>query len=94
MIANERLVLRSKGGGHDLSYVLNPDGLFLAPNQSVEVHQARHIGRRQNFCPRALVIEYAVAAHHAGNGFLGDGEQASEAAAFIGAGQFSELNST
>jgi hypothetical protein len=82
-----------EGGRHYFGDVLYANRLFLASDQPVKVHQARHIGRRQHFSAGTFVINNAVAAHHAGDRFLGDGEQTAEAAAFVRARQFGKFDS-
>ena len=65
--------------------VLHANRFLLAADQSFEVHQARHIGRRQNVRTGSFMVGDAVATHHARNGFFGNGKQAAEAATFVGA---------
>ena len=84
----------AEGFMEDFGDVEDSDGFLLAADEAVEVHQAGHVGGGEDFGAGLLVIGDAVEAHLAGDGFFGDGEQAAEAAAFVGAlelGQFDVL---
>ena len=66
--------------------------LLLPAKETFEVHEARHVISGEDFGAGLFVIGDAVVAHHAGDGFLGDGERAAETATFVGAFQGRELN--
>ena len=68
--------------------------LIGAADETVEMHEARHIKSGYDLGAGAGVVLNTVASHEAGNGFLSDGERAAEAAALIGPGQLDDLNAT
>ena len=49
----------------DFGDVHDPDRFVLPTDEAVEVHQARHIGRRQHLGSRTFVIGDSIEAHHA-----------------------------
>ena len=56
----------------------------IPPSQPLQVHQARHVGRRQHFRPRLQMIGDPVLPHQARNRFFADGERPAKSAALIG----------
>jgi hypothetical protein len=66
---------------------------FLAPGESLEVHQARHVGGRNDLSTVANMIVQTIAAHLHGKGFFAHGERSSKAAAFIDTIEVDQLKS-
>ena len=53
------------GFREDFGDVHDADRFLLAADEAVEVHQARHVGRRQHFGAGPLVVGDSIEAHHA-----------------------------
>lgn len=65
---------------------------FLPRDQSVQMHQARHVPGGDDFRAGVFVVVNAVESHHARDRLLGDGERAAEAATFVGPFQVDQLD--
>lgn len=76
----------------DLRDVLEAEGETPAAGQTFEVHEAGHVDGGDDFGAGLLMVGEAVESHHAGDGFLGDGEGSAEAAALVGAGEVDEVD--
>ena len=76
----------------DFGEVHDSDGFLFSPDQTVHVHEAGHVVGCEDFGSRGFVIGDPVLSHHDGNGFLADCERSAEAAAFVGASQFADLD--
>lgn len=66
---------------------------MLSPEQTLQMHQAGHIGSGQDFRTGPLMVEQAVFPHHGRNGRFRDGKRPSEATALVRTLQFTEANS-
>lgn len=76
-----RLLLCSLG--QDFGYVHDADRLSLAAQQTIEVHQARHVGRGNYLAAGLLMIVNSIEAHHARDGFFAYGKCTAEPATFV-----------
>jgi len=72
--------------------VHDSDGLLFSADQTVHVHKTGHVVSGQDFRSGRFVISDPVLPHHDGNSFLRDCEGSAEAAAFVRASQFADLD--
>jgi hypothetical protein len=63
-------------------------------DQALQVHQAGHVVGGDDFGAGRLVVVQAVEAHHDRDRLFVDGESAAKAAAFVGAGERDEFDSS